>query len=131
MDGVEELKGVVILGATNRLELIDKALLRPGRFDFLLEIPKPDEKGRLEIFKVHTRGKPLASDVDIQKLARSTEGLNGSEIESICQQAAMLAIREFLVSKNKDLKKFSIKAKHFSTVLKILDPALYAVNKNF
>ena len=113
MDGIEELKGVVILGATNRLELIDKALLRPGRFDFLLEIPKPDEKGRLEIFKVHTRGKPLSSNVDIQKLAHSTEGLNGSDIESICQQAAMAAIRGFVASNNKNLREFSIKAKHF------------------
>jgi len=114
MDGIEELKGVVILGATNRLELIDKALLRPGRFDFLLEIPKPDEKERLKIFEVHTKGKPLAPDVDLERLVKDTESLVGSDIESICQRAAMAAIREFLASKSKSKNlNFLIKAEHF------------------
>jgi len=96
LDGIEELKGVVILGATNRLDLIDPALRRTGRFDFLLEVPKPDGKTRLEIFKIHTRGKPLAKDVNLENLAKESKGLVGSDIEAICKQASILAIREFV-----------------------------------
>mgnify|MGYP001598008600 CR=1 FL=1 len=119
MDGIEELKGVIILGATNRLDMIDPALLRPGRFDFLFELSKPNEAERSEIFKIHTRGKPLASDVDLKKMAKSTDGLTGSEIESICQKATMAAIREFLACpsagplRHRDFKNFSIKNRHF------------------
>ena len=120
LDGIEELKGVVILGATNRLDLIDSALLRAGRFDFILELPKPDEKTREEILKIHTRGKPLAEDVDFKNLAKETEGLVGSDIEAICKKASILAIREFIESDNlsvKDYKKFKITAKHFKIAL--------------
>ncbi len=80
LDGIEELKGVVVLAASNRPDIIDPALLRAGRFDFQLELPIPDEKTRLEIFKVHTRGKPLADDVDLESLAKVTEGMVGSDI---------------------------------------------------
>ena len=96
MDGIEELKGVVVLAATNRLDIVDPALLRPGRFDVLVELPMPDREARLAIFRVHTRGKPLAPDVDLAELAERTEGLVGADIEGLCRQAAMLAIREFL-----------------------------------
>jgi transitional endoplasmic reticulum ATPase len=81
MDGIEELKGVVVLAATNRLDIIDPALLRCGRFDFILEMPLPDEKTREAIFRIHTRGKPLARDVNLAELARLTEGKVGSDIE--------------------------------------------------
>ena len=73
MDGIEELTGVVILGATNRLDIIDPALLRPGRFEVLVQLPMPDEKARLAIFQVHTKGKPLAPDVDLADLAGRTD----------------------------------------------------------
>ena len=96
MDGIEELKGVVVLAATNRLDLVDPALLRSGRFDLLLELPKPVEKTREEIFKIHTKNKPLAKDVDLKELAKETEGKVGADIEFICRKAAMLAIREFI-----------------------------------
>jgi transitional endoplasmic reticulum ATPase len=96
MDGIEELKGVVVLGATNRLDIVDPALLRPGRFEVLVELPIPDQEARLAIFRVHTRGKPLAPDVDLGELAERTEGMVGADIEGICRQAAMLALREFL-----------------------------------
>jgi len=96
LDGIEELRGVVVLGATNRLDMLDPALLRPGRFDLLLPLPLPDEAGRLEIFRIHTRGKPLAGDVDLACLAQETEGCAGAEIEAICRKATMLAIREYL-----------------------------------
>jgi len=101
MDGIEELKDVVVLAATNRLDLIDEAILRSGRFDLLLELPVPDEKTREEIFKIHTKNKPLAKDVDLKNLARETEGKVGSDIEFICRKAAMFAIREF-INKNQD-----------------------------
>ena len=118
MDGIEELKEVVVLGSTNRPDLIDEALLRPGRFDFVLELPAPDLKARSEIFKVHTRGKPLGKDVNLNSLASKSDGMTGAEIASICQKASLLAIREFLESKEKDLKKLKIEKKHFVEAMK-------------
>jgi len=123
LDGIEELKGVVVLAASNRPDIIDPALLRAGRFDFQLELPIPDEKTRLEIFKVHTRGKPLASDVDLKSLAKATEGMVGSDIEAISRRASMLAIREFINREKKDLTKFKISARHFNGALKTMGRA--------
>src|SRR5713101_7596200 len=118
MDGIEELKGVLVLGSTNRPDLIDPAILRPGRFDFVLEIPKPDLKAREEIFKVHTRDKPLARNVRLESLAAETEGLVGADIASICQKASLLAIREFLESHEPDLEKLAIDRKYFMAAMK-------------
>jgi len=87
---------VVVLAATNRLDIVDPALLRPGRFEVLMELPVPDREARLAIFRVHTQGKPLATDVDLAELAELTEGLVGADIDGLCRQAAMLAIREHL-----------------------------------
>lgn len=98
MDGIEELKGVVVLGATNRLDLIDPALLRSGRFDLLLELPIPDEETRLSIFKIHTKNKPLHKDVDLKTLAKRTSGKVGSDIQLICHRASKNAIRRFVKS---------------------------------
>lgn len=109
MDGIEDLKGVIVLAATNRMDIIDPALLRAGRFDFQLELPIPDTKARLEIFNIHARGKPLAAGVDLKALADSTDGLVGADIEAICRRASMLAIREFL-GKHKSFKSESGKA---------------------
>jgi transitional endoplasmic reticulum ATPase len=96
LDGIEELKGVVVLAATNRLDRVDPALLRPGRFDFLVELPVPDLEARLAILRVHTLGMPLADDVDLKALVVETEGLVGADREGACRRAALLAIREFL-----------------------------------
>lgn len=96
MDGLEELRGVVVLAATNRIDLIDPALLRAGRFDQILYVPPPNEKARLEIFKIHTKGTPLAKNVALQKLAAETEGCMGSDIEAICREAKTLAIRRYI-----------------------------------
>ncbi|MCG8341267.1 MAG: CDC48 family AAA ATPase [Chlorobiales bacterium] len=96
MDGIEELQGVLVLAATNRLDLIEPALLRSGRFDLVLEIPKPDRKAREAIFAIHTRQKPLAADVDIAMLAEKTEGVTGADIAFICKRASMLTIREHI-----------------------------------
>jgi transitional endoplasmic reticulum ATPase len=96
MDGLEELKGVVVLGATNRLDIIDEALLRPGRFDKVLEVPPPDKEGRIEILKIHTRKKPLAKDVDLSKLADITEGFTGAQLSAVANSAAVLAIKRYV-----------------------------------
>ena len=93
LDGIEELKGVLVLGATNRPDMVDPAVLRPGRFDEVVEIPLPDERGRREIFEIHLRGKPLESGIDIGKLAAAAEGASGADIAGICQRAALAAVR--------------------------------------
>jgi transitional endoplasmic reticulum ATPase len=127
MDGIEELKGVVVLAATNRLDLVDPALLRSGRFDLLLKLPKPDQKSREEIFKIQTKDKPLAKDVDLKKLAVDTEGSTGAEIGFICQRASLLAIREFIEHELPKLKKktsaeegLKICRKHFEEAMTFL-----------
>ena len=94
LDGVEELGSVLVLGATNRLDMLDPALLRPGRFDVLVDIPLPDEEGRREIFAVCLRGKPVAKEVSIAELAGATSGFGGADIQGVCQRAALDAIRE-------------------------------------
>ena len=94
LDSLTDLSQVIVLGATNRQDLLDPALMRTGRLDYILKFSMPDEKDRLEIFQVHTREKPLGSDVDLPELAKSTEGMAGSQIASICRNAAMMAITE-------------------------------------
>jgi transitional endoplasmic reticulum ATPase len=116
LDGLEELKGVLVLAATNRKDLIDAAVVRTGRFDFTLEFPLPDEKARQEIFGVHVRGKPLASDINLEVLAQKTEGLAGSDIEVICREASMIAIRESIRAKEKK-NKLQISKKHFDLAI--------------
>jgi transitional endoplasmic reticulum ATPase len=96
LDGIEELKGVVVLAATNRLDRVDAAIQRPGRLDFLVELPAPDEVTRRAILGVHTRVMPLAKGVDLDKLAAETEGLVGADLEGVCQRAGLLALREIL-----------------------------------
>ena len=118
MDGIEELKGIVVLAATNRPDIIDPALLRAGRFDFQLELPIPDEETRLEIFKVHTKGKPLDRDIDLKALAGATQGLVGADIELICRKASMTAIREFIETGDEDYSGFMISNRHFQEALK-------------
>jgi transitional endoplasmic reticulum ATPase len=87
------LKGVLVLGATNRLDMMDPAVLRPGRFDVIVEIPLADEADRQEIFAVHLRGKPLAKGVSSKQLAARSEGLSGAEIAGVCNQAALAGVR--------------------------------------
>jgi transitional endoplasmic reticulum ATPase len=114
MDGIEELKGVTVLAATNRLDMIDAALLRPGRFDLLMEVPFPDKDGLLEILKVHTMHKPLARDVDFNKLIDQMRGFTGADLASIAREAAMLAIKEYIEKKgNMNKVSFRIRMKHF------------------
>jgi transitional endoplasmic reticulum ATPase len=117
ISGLEELENIVIIAATNRPDLVDPALLRPGRIDRLILVPAPDEKSRLEILKIHTRNMPLAKDVDLEKLAKRTEGFSGADLEALCREAAMSALRE-------NLKAKEVKMKHFNEAMKKITPSI-------
>jgi transitional endoplasmic reticulum ATPase len=117
MDGLVSLKNVVVIGATNRPELIDPALLRPGRFDRSVYIPIPDRAAREEIFKVHTKKMPLDEGVDLKVLAERTEGYTGADIAAVCREAALSALRE-------DMKPKKIQMKHFEAALKAIQPSV-------
>ena len=121
IDGLEELNDVVVIAATNRPDLIDPALLRPGRFDRIISTVIPDKKSRLEIFKVHTKGMPLTKDVNLTRLVERTEGYVGSDIESLCRESAILALRE-----NINVKEVSMK--HFEAALKKVKPSVTEVD---
>jgi len=128
MDGLEELRGVVVIAATNRPDIVDPALLRPGRFDKLLYVPLPDFEARKEILKIHTKRKPLAEDVDIDELARRTEGYTGADLAAICNTAVMLAIRECIMNSKdpeearKNAKSLKVYKRHFEEALKKVKP---------
>jgi len=115
MDGIENLEGVVVIGATNRPDIIDPALLRPGRFDRLIYIPPPDRETRLKILQIHTRNMPLDSDVDLKKIAERMENYVGADIENVCREAGMFAIRE-----NRD----KVTMKDFERALEKVPPSL-------
>lgn len=117
MDGLESLKDVVVIAATNRPSLLDPAILRPGRFDRLVFIGSPDRKGRLKIFGIHTKDTPLAEDVNLEALADITEGYVGADIESVCREAVMIALRE-------NFNVESVEMKHFREALKKVKPTI-------
>jgi transitional endoplasmic reticulum ATPase len=117
MDGIKPLRGVVVIAATNRPDLLDPALLRPGRFDRIIKVPPPDRKARLEILKIHTRRVPLASDVDLEKLADMTNGFTGADLEALVREAVMLALREKLEARE-------VSMKYFLEALKVIRPSL-------
>ena len=108
IDGLEELHNVLIIGATNRLDIVDEALLRPGRFDRVIEVPKPDAKGREQIFKIHTQKKPLANDVDISKIVELTNGFSGAEMAAIANRAAIASLKRYVAGKSKNVKDIKI-----------------------
>ena len=115
MDGLEDLKGVVVIGATNRPDIIDEALLRPGRFDRILEVPPPDAQARKAILKIHTGRKPLDSDVDLGKLVEMTDGMTGADIAAVVNTAAMAGIKDQIADGGKD--KLKINKAHFEKAL--------------
>ncbi|MEM0021109.1 MAG: CDC48 family AAA ATPase [Fervidicoccaceae archaeon] len=106
MDGIQPLTNVVVIAATNRPDIIDPALLRPGRFDRLIYIPPPNKESRLSILKIHTKRVPLAQNVDLEKLAEMTEGYTGADLEALVREAVMLALREKLEARAIDMKYF-------------------------
>jgi len=127
LDGLEELHNVVVIAATNRPDLVDPALLRPGRFDRLVYIGPPDLAAREAIFAIHTAGKPLATEVRLADLAKKAEDFTGAEIASACNEAAMLAIREVVAklgaaATEKDAKKVKVRPEHFAQAMEKIRP---------
>ncbi len=108
IDGLEELHNVLIIAATNRLDLVDEALLRPGRFDRIIEVPNPDNKGREQIFKIHTKKKPLADNVSISKLVELTNGFSGAEIAAVANRAATAALKRYVNGKSENIKEIKV-----------------------
>lgn len=127
MDGVEDLREVLILAATNRIDIVDPALLRSGRFDLILNIPYPDENEIYEILKIHTRGKPIAKDAKLKEIAAKTSGLSGADIMLLCQRASIIAIREHLQNRKRTLR---ITERHFDEALNEIKSKIIA-NVNF
>jgi len=117
MDGLEDLKDILVIGATNRPDLLDPAVLRPGRFDKIILVNASNEKGRLEILKVHTKKMPLTKDVNLKDLAKKTEGYTGADIDALTREAAMLALRENIESQE-------VKNEHFKKAFEKVKPSI-------
>jgi len=117
MDGIEDLHDIVVIGATNRPDMLDSAILRPGRFDRIIGIFAPNKEERLEIFKVHTKNMPISKDINLKAMAEKTEGYSGADIESVCKEAGMRALRENIEAKE-------VKKKHFDEALKESGPSI-------
>ncbi|MCS7132269.1 MAG: CDC48 family AAA ATPase [Aigarchaeota archaeon] len=117
MDGIQILKDVVVIGATNRPDILDPGLLRPGRFDRIIFVPPPDIEGRYQILQIHTRNMPLADDVDLRRLAELTEGYTGADLEAVCREAALTAARE-----NINIEK--VYMRHFIAALEKVKPSI-------
>lgn len=116
MDGIESLEGVVVIGATNRPDIVDPALLRPGRFDRLILTSPPDKKARLEIFKVHTKKMPLVQ-VSLEELAEKTEGFTGADIQALCRESAIIVMRENLFASK-------VAKEHFLKAMEVIKPSI-------
>ncbi|MCK5239341.1 MAG: CDC48 family AAA ATPase, partial [Candidatus Thorarchaeota archaeon] len=119
LDGMQSLQNVLVIGATNRADILDPAVLRPGRFDAIVFVPPPDIKARVEILRVHTKNMPLSPDVDIDILSEMTEGFSGADIEGLTREAAMTAVRD-------DWKPKQVTMDHFREALKEVRPSITA-----
>ena len=108
IDGLEELNNVLIIGATNRLDIVDEALLRPGRFDRIIKVPNPDAKGRKHIFEIHLKNKPLGNDVKISEIVRLTDDFSGAEIAAVANRAAITSLKRYVGGKIKNVKEIKI-----------------------
>ena len=117
MDGITTLQDIVIVAATNRPDMVDTAVLRPGRFDRLIYVPEPDEKSRMQIFKIYTKGMPICADVDLNLLTTATKYYSGADIESLCREAAMHALR-------KNVNSTEVTMKDFQDALKEMGPSI-------
>ena len=117
MDGLEDLKDILVIAATNRPDMLDPAVLRPGRFDRILLVNAPEEKGRHMILKVHTKKMPLAKDVNLLDMAKKTIGYTGADLEGLVREAGMLALRE-------DIESSQVKKKHFNEAFKKIKPSV-------
>ncbi|RLI59612.1 MAG: AAA family ATPase, partial [Candidatus Thorarchaeota archaeon] len=117
LDGMQSLQNVLVIGATNRADILDPAVLRPGRFDTILFVPPPDKEARIAILKVHTKNMPLHENVSLEDLAEMTEGFSGADLENLCREAAMAAVRD-------DWKAKPVEMKHFEMALKEVRPSI-------
>jgi transitional endoplasmic reticulum ATPase len=117
MDGIEDLTNVIVIGATNRPDILDPALMRPGRFDRIVYVPVPEKEGRLQILKIHTKNMPLDKSVNIQKLSDELDGYTGADIEALAREAAMLALRE-------DIETKKVTKKHFEQAMEKVQPSV-------
>jgi transitional endoplasmic reticulum ATPase len=117
LDGLEIMKDVVVIAATNRPDILDPALIRPGRIDRILLVPAPEEKARIKILKIFTKDMPLASNTNIEKLAELTDGFSGADIETWCREAAMLALRE-------NIRARKVTVEHFKESRKDIHPSM-------
>ena len=108
IDGLEELNNVLIIGATNRLDIVDEALLRPGRFDRIIKVPNPDTNGRKHIFEIHTKNKPLGNDVKISEIVRLTDDFSGAEIAAVANRAAITALKRYVGGKSNNIREIKI-----------------------
>jgi transitional endoplasmic reticulum ATPase len=124
IDGLESMEGVVVLAATNRPDIVDNALLRAGRFDRLILIPAPDRDARLQILKIHTKDMPLDSSVSLEEIADSTDGFVGADLEGLCREAALSALRE-------DMNASEVKKEHFDKALSKARPSVDEDTINF
>ncbi len=123
MDGIESLENVIVVGATNRPDILDSSLLRPGRFDNRILVSAPDKDARLEIFKIHTRKMPLYEDVVLEELSEKTKEYSGADIEAVCREAAMIALRQ-------DIKADKVTGEHFEKALKKIKPSVSKTDLN-
>ena len=124
IDGLEELHNVLIIGATNRLDIVDPAILRPGRFDRIIEVPLPDAKGRSNIFKIHTKKKPLAKDVDLEKIVERTDGFSGAEIAAIANRAGITALKRYVNGKSSSVKEIEISQNDLIDAIRKVKPKI-------
>jgi len=127
MDGLEGLQDVVVVAATNRIDMLDEALLRPGRFDRLVKVPQPDLEARKQILSIHTAKKPLADDVDLAELARRTEGFNGADLAAVTNEAVMSTIRMMVETgkevTDKDIDEAKVPMSAFLQAVEKMNPA--------
>ncbi|MCF2240820.1 CDC48 family AAA ATPase, partial [Halobacterium salinarum] len=125
LDGLEELEDIVVIATTNRPDLIDDALLRPGRLDRHVAVDEPDEAARREIFEIHTEDKPLAEDVDVDELVERTDGYVGADIEAVCREAATVAVREYVrataSAESANVDEIELSIEHFEQALEEVD----------
>ena len=128
MDGLSALHDVVVIAATNRPDIIDPALLRPGRFDKSIYIGTPDRESRKKIFDIHTKNKPLAEDVDLEELAKDTEGYTGADISAVCNEAVMIAVRKLVESgqmpSDEEITACKVEMEHFRTAVEKIGPKI-------
>lgn len=117
MDGITTLQDIVVIAATNRPDMVDGAVIRPGRFDRLIYVPEPDEKSRLQIFKIYSKGMPLCADVDLNQLSAVTKYYSGADIESLCREAAMHSLR-------RDVNAQQVTMKDFQDAMKEMGPSI-------